>query len=41
MQEIKNIFGTGKMYNVEDLEGKVYVTSVRLYVCMVGFSILG
>lgn len=27
MEEIKNIFGQGKMYNVNDLEGKVYATS--------------
>lgn len=27
MKEIKNIFGTGKIYNKEDLEGKIYATS--------------
>lgn len=27
MKEIKNIFGTGKIYGVDDLEGKVYATS--------------
>lgn len=27
MKEIKNIFGTGKIYNQNDLEGKIYATS--------------
>lgn len=27
MQEIKNIFGTGKIYDKNDLEGKIYATS--------------
>lgn len=27
MKEIKNIFGTGKIYNKDDLEGKIYATS--------------
>lgn len=27
MEEIKNIFGQGKIYNVNDLEGKIYATS--------------
>lgn len=27
MKEIKNIFGTGKIYNKEDLKGKIYATS--------------
>lgn len=27
MEEIKNIFGQGKIYNINDLEGKIYATS--------------
>lgn len=27
MKKIKNIFGEGEIYGVEDLEGKVYATS--------------